>query len=139
MRRVTWYLGVLSALCFVSPVTTPLEAQRSCKTGCPCGNSCISCSKTCRIGTTRPSTPTRTPPAPATSEPSKAFALMPLAAVPAIALDTATGWVGSGLNRLYFKRSCALAPLLVPSDRLLADDTTFFASQGWKRLLATGC
>ena len=32
-------------------VVTPSSAQKRCKKGIPCGNSCISATKTCRIGT----------------------------------------------------------------------------------------
>lgn len=35
---------------------TPIQAQRNCKKGIPCGGSCISASKTCRAGSSEPVT-----------------------------------------------------------------------------------
>ncbi len=142
------WLVVLALLLFIpAPLRSACPpaweaAQPRCRTGCPCGNACISCSKTCRIASTPPRTTTPARPAPATTPPparSTNTAVAPLMSPSAAPPDTATGWIGSGLNRLYFKRSCALTSILIPSDRLLADDTTFFASQGWKRLVAEGC
>jgi hypothetical protein len=36
-------------MCHVDvPLPRPSRAAPQCSKGCPCGNSCISCSKTCR-------------------------------------------------------------------------------------------
>lgn len=51
-------LVVLASLCAI-----PLSlagAQRNCRTGIPCGNTCISANRTCRVGTI-PSAPTGAP------------------------------------------------------------------------------
>ena len=59
-------------LAFLIPITST-QAQRSCRTGIPCGNTCIAANRTCRVGTSpsapgptvRPS-PTSSAPPPAT-------------------------------------------------------------------------
>ncbi len=42
-------MSTVPALANVSPCGSALGAQQCCKTGCACGNACISCSKTCRV------------------------------------------------------------------------------------------
>lgn len=48
---------------------TSAEAQKNCKKGIPCGNSCISAKKVCRIGSSTSSVPSSTP-TPAPSRPT---------------------------------------------------------------------
>lgn len=65
-------------------IAGPLEAQRNCRTGKPCGNTCIARDKVCRVGTgsTR-SEPTPAPP------PSERVADPALASVGASSADEA--------------------------------------------------
>jgi 5-methylcytosine-specific restriction endonuclease McrA len=51
-RRDGLSLGVLLTLAL--GVAGPLAAQKQCHKGIPCGNSCISASKTCHVGTAPP-------------------------------------------------------------------------------------
>jgi hypothetical protein len=61
----TFSLLVLSALALTPSVSV---AQPDCKKGIPCGNSCISASKVCRIGSpTTPTNPSTSPTAPRSS------------------------------------------------------------------------
>lgn len=51
------YLAVLLVAGLIVPACAPAGASTydsgpSCSKGCPCGNSCIDCSKTCRGGST---------------------------------------------------------------------------------------
>lgn len=62
------------------------QAQRNCRTGIPCGNTCISSSRTCRVGSP-PSSPSPSPtpssrPAPAAPPPAQGKA--PLVLAPSI-------------------------------------------------------
>lgn len=45
-----------------------VEAQKNCRKGIPCGNTCIAANKTCRVGTSRPTPPAATAAAPATQQ-----------------------------------------------------------------------
>lgn len=58
-------MSLIRALIFIALfLFTPLEAavaQKNCKKGIPCGNSCISATKTCRIGTPSKSSDIETP------------------------------------------------------------------------------
>jgi hypothetical protein len=76
-------------------VGSDVSAQRNCVTGIPCGNSCISRTKTCRIGTPAP-TPTKAPPA----TPQKSVAparSAPPSSVAATMVDSGPGSVGARL------------------------------------------
>lgn len=56
MTRLTLVLPML--LGALALVVVPLEAQKNCRKGVPCGNTCISSTKVCRLdrGRTAPST-----------------------------------------------------------------------------------
>jgi len=57
MTRLLFFLALFTALIGVDPAA----AQKNCVKGKPCGNSCISRDKTCRIGTTTKPKETTTP------------------------------------------------------------------------------
>jgi hypothetical protein len=106
-----------------------LGAQPRCKKGCPCGNSCISCSKTCRIA----SIPRTEPPVEQSKpEPPPARSLTSVPRAPG-------GWVGSSVYRLYFLASCPIALAIPDRDRVEVRDSTTFASIGFRRLVVPGC
>ncbi len=55
MRRLLALVSVVAALCVFHGGPLALRAAASgcckiCKSSCACGDSCISCSKTCRVG-----------------------------------------------------------------------------------------
>lgn len=60
MSRLLTLVFVLACL------PSALAAQKNCKKGIPCGNSCIAADKVCRVGT-----PSYSPPASSTSTPSR--------------------------------------------------------------------
>jgi hypothetical protein len=77
-------------------ITHSLEAQ-NCRKGIPCGHSCISASKTCRIGSSQPA-----------SEP--AVEPMPRYVVPSNTASTeAQPWLGQPHGRIYYRASCQAA------------------------------
>lgn len=127
------------ALANVSPCVSRIDAQPRCKKGCPCGNSCISCSKTCRISSSPPpATPTAKAPVPAPP------ATLPTTTPSARRLlgDTAAAdlsWVGSSTNRLFFLSTCPLVPHLPSADRVDVRDSMALSKMGFRRLLVPGC
>lgn len=141
MSSARWLAPVLLVLMVAGGLAVPrqLEAQRQCKTGCPCGNACISCSKTCRTnpGTAAKSTPTAPPkPAPAAASAPAAAALK---AVATPATPGAAIWSGSQANALFFLPGCPLSKALLPMDRVTVQDSSELVAKGWKRLVAIGC
>lgn len=113
-----------------------LDAQPRCKTGCPCGNACISCAKTCRIGagsaTRAPTTTPRTEPI------SSARTVLGTAA----SGDTATytgRWFGSSANQFYFRAGCPIAGLLAAGDLVPLPDSIAAEGVRFRRLLMPKC
>lgn len=105
-------VGFVGVLLSTSP--TRLTAQKKCRTGIPCGNSCISATKTCRIGSS----------APATARPGAT------SSQPASLLSPAAGrWVGSVADRVYFLATCSAALDLAADNRV-----TFASPQDAERL-----
>lgn len=88
----------------------PLHAQRNCRTGIPCGNSCIAATKTCRIGgaaAPRSESPSSsvapsnvTPPALGSRAQLEAGAIPPASTHPWVALRGGT---------FFYRRSCRAA------------------------------
>lgn len=89
-------------------MASPVEAQRRCTKGIPCGNSCIAATKTCRIGTTPA-------PKPETATPPTAAPIVPLPAAGTTSKDTL--FVGSRVDQVFFLRSCVAAQDLAPENR----------------------
>src|SRR5207245_7339315 len=78
------------------------EAQKNCRKGIPCGNTCIAANKVCRIGT--PSARPTTSPAPAPSDST------------AVAPTNNTAWVASSRGHTYYRRGCSTANRLSPAN-----------------------
>ena len=99
------------------------EAQKNCRKGIPCGNSCISASKTCRIGTSAPR-PSVSATAPA--QPGEASA-------------SSGAWVGSSRGSTYYRAGCSSAR------KLSARNLVYFRSEeqataaGYRRSVQKGC
>lgn len=51
----------LAALALLVICGSAADAQKRCTKGIPCGNTCISATKTCRIGSSAPTPPPKTP------------------------------------------------------------------------------
>lgn len=137
---VVLLLAAAPALANVSVCAPRIDAQPRCKKGCPCGNSCISCSKTCRIASPPPSKPTPAPAAvskPATPlpVPTTAPSVSGLTSAP----PSSAAWIGSSANRLFFLSTCVLAPHVPTADRIEVRDTTALSSVGFRRLILPGC
>ena len=139
-RALGLTLGVMVALAVVAP---RIEAQ-NCRKGIPCGNSCISASKVCRIGsgTARSAAEPMTPPAPPVTPtqlaPSPEASPAPREAQPPPTTE-AYPWIGSFADGIYFRAGCPAALDLAPPNR------RYFASEpdarngGYRRSRVPGC
>src|SRR5688500_5241357 len=105
LMRITFAL----ALCAFASETS---AQPNCKKGIPCGNSCISASNTCRIGTRpEPKPSAEPPPTPASAQGLRASGYP--------ANSYATGpWVASVDGTVYYRRECSTASKLMEDERV---------------------
>jgi hypothetical protein len=100
-------------------------AQKRCKKGIPCGNTCIAATKTCRIGPT---------PAPQTTSPRR-----PLNSANTGREAAELPWVASSRGHTYYRRGCGGANKL-SRDNLIYFKTEGEAQQaGYQRSSARGC
>lgn len=118
-------------------INAGLPPSQNCKKGCRYGNACISCSKTCRVGSAPPpvQTSTRRTPSPVSDAQRTLNSLTDL---PPVRPDT-EGWMASVRNKLFFRPGCALVPVLLDEDRVKNPDTLLFKKLGFRRLVVPGC
>lgn len=106
---------------------TGLEAQPVCRTGKPCGNTCIARNKTCRVGTgtarAAPSVPTS--PAP------------PTAARPAV--PEGSQYVASSRGRVYYWIGCAAWRSLSPANLRYFPSREAAETAGYTPSRSAGC
>lgn len=118
-------LMVIAFLAF----TREAEAQ-NCKKGIPCGNSCISATKVCRIGTTPPAAPRQSE----SPDPLPARGLLSSAAAP-----EGGAWVASVDGTVYYSAGCATARKLSEDERVYFTTEIDARIQGYKRSKARNC
>jgi hypothetical protein len=139
MQLPVFMLVVLTITATIWPATA--EAQRNCSKGKPCGNSCISRDKVCRI-----ESPANTPaPAPetvrsSTVEPSQNL-LSPAQTedLPPAATASEYPWVASFADGIYFKATCPAAQDLAPSNRRYIRSIQDAESAGFRRSRTPSC
>lgn len=120
MRRLVALLLLVSFPAFA-------VAQKHCKKGIPCGNSCIAANKTCRVG----STPRPAATATQTGGPTRT-------ATPAT--DTASGsWVASTRGHTYYRVGCSGASKLSPANRVYFKTEADAKNAGLTRSTQKGC
>lgn len=125
IRRCFGLLAVLMVF------ATPAHAQKNCKKGIPCGNSCISATKTCRIGST-PAAPAYKPP------PRKTGAAAGTAHV--ISAPAEEGrYVGSSRGNTYYKAGCAGAQKLSPANKFYFKTKEEAEARGYRPSRQAGC
>lgn len=125
MRLLPLGLALFAALALASP----LEAQRRCTKGIPCGNSCIAAGKTCRKAPAPAPSPPATPdarPAPSDSTPSGG----PVTSGP---------WVASRRGTTYYKAGCSGARDLAPANRIYFRTEADAQANGYRRSRQAGC
>ncbi len=99
------------------------HAQKNCKKGIPCGNSCIAANKTCRIGTT--------------PAPSKADTMR---VVEGSIRTARTGdWIASSRGTTYYKAGCSGANKLSPANKIHFKSEDEARKAGYHRSATRGC
>lgn len=114
----------LLVLVLLSGLAVPLEAQKSCRKGKPCGNSCISRDKVCRIGGGGES--------------------RPALRSPALGIVDASGetseWVASSqAGTTYYRASCPAAYAIAADDRIYFKSEKAAKRAGYDRSKERGC
>ncbi len=99
----------------------PAAAQKNCKKGIPCGNTCISADKVCRIGG---------------SSSTGSVAPQPLAAP---APPAAGAFVGSKADKVYFIEGCSAALDLASGNRRRFMSAEEARRAGYRRSRVEGC
>lgn len=97
------------------------DAQKNCRKGIPCGNTCIAANKVCHIGT--PSTPS-------TSSPSDSTA---------VAQKDTMAWVASSRGHTYYRRGCGTANHLSSTNRIYFRTEEEAQRAGYHRSTSRGC
>jgi hypothetical protein len=117
-------MKTLAAIIVLSlSISSAVEAQKNCRKGIPCGNSCISASKVCRIGSSEPAGR-----APEYVIPSTVQPLVP---------SEPEQWVAQARGRVFYRASCQAAKEL--------SELIYFKSQGealergYQRSKVPGC
>ncbi len=119
----------------------------NCKKGKPCGNSCISWDKTCRIGSSYSPPPASSyspPPATLYSSPStaqpQAQQYRPSAAAPLESGGTLpTEWVADPATRVYFRAGCEASGLVPQERQVRIRHEQTLIGMGYKRSNEPGC
>ena len=119
-------------------VVPDAEAQKNCRKGKPCGNTCIAANKTCRIGTAAPAPdPTPAVPLPATATDTATPELATAGVLPSTA--AAAPWVGSSRGRTYYRRGCSQAGRLAPQNLIYFQTEAEAQRAGYQRSRSRGC
>lgn len=102
-------------------VCTPAEGQKHCRKGIPCGNSCISPTKTCHIASAKPAPDS-------------------VARGPAQADTAQTGpWVASSRGKVYYRSTCSVAKKLSVRNRVYFPSEDAAKKAGYRRSATKGC
>src|SRR5207248_200309 len=108
------------SILFALPVAA--NAQKRCRKGIPCGNTCIAANKTCRAGM-----PAYAPPPSQLSPPAQAEP------------DTSRAWVASSRGHAYYKHGRSGANRLTPSNRVHFRTEEEAQRAGYRRSTPRGC
>jgi hypothetical protein len=128
--------GLILASVLALGVSVPAEAQKNCRKGIPCGKSCISASKVCRIGSSAAEPMPRYDPPAAPARPSY-VAPAPITATPAAAGGNETMWLGQPHGKVYYRASCQAAKELPEPIYFL--HTADAERLGYQRSQVPGC
>lgn len=116
-RIVALFLALLVVM------AAPVLAQKNCKKGKPCGNSCIAQDKVCHKATASSPTPTKAPPP------------VPLTST----ADASAPWVASPQGRTYYKNmsSCKSGQQL--KSKIYFEDEKAAEAAGYTRSKQSAC
>jgi hypothetical protein len=102
-------------------VVSNAEAQKHCRKGIPCGNTCIAANKVCHIGT--PST---------LQTPSRGDSTT-------VAQQDSVAWVASSRGHTYYRRGCSTANRLSPANLFYFRTEEEAQRAGYRRSTSRGC
>jgi hypothetical protein len=113
------FITALTLLLGTALMSSPsLEAQKNCRKGIPCGNTCISATKVCRIGGGS-----------ATAETS----------VTPLAPNSEARWVASSRGQKYYLSTCSAARRLSPANRIYFKTEEDAQEAGYTKSATRGC
>lgn len=122
----------------------PADAQPNCKKGIPCGNTCISATKTCRIGT-RPADPKKESASDsgrteldASDSDRKAFLQWLRGETTHVSIASGP-FLGSVDGNIYYLSSCATVTKLSLDERIYFKSEEEAVAKGYRRSRAKGC
>ena len=110
---------------FMVLTASPAVAQKNCKKGKPCGNSCIAMNKTCRIGSTSSTKGTTS----GTSSSSTGTAVAPEGTVA----------VASTRGTVYYSVACKAWESLAPANRVFFRSREAAEAKGYRPSAQKGC
>lgn len=125
MRHLGRYLAI--AFGILTLLAGDAEAQKHCKKGQPCGNSCISWSKTCRIGGGSS--------APSSDRPAASTRGVVQAGVAAADAP----WVASAKGSTFYRNGCSAAKKLSAANRIYFKSEKEAEDAGYVRSRSKGC
>src|SRR5437879_907442 len=120
-RRCTVRHALFTILGLSLLIVGTAEAQKHCRKGIPCGNTCIAANKVCHLGT--PSTP------PTASRSESA----------AVAQNDSMAWVASSRGHTYYRRGCSTAKRLSRSNLIYFRTEEEAQRAGYHRSTSRGC
>ena len=124
--RVARLWAPLATIATLLVFVQPSEAQKRCRKGIPCGNTCISATKTCHVGSgdATSATPLTSTAAP-DSQPDTANVSAP--------------WVASSRGSTYYRNGCSGGRRLSPANRIYFATEEEAQRAGYRRSRTDGC
>lgn len=130
-------------------LSTPVESQRQCKKGKPCGNTCIAQNRTCHVSPSpRPTTRTSPPASAPTKAPARASTDTAARALVDTRTDTAAAaatpatsgpWIASRRGSTYYRTGCAGGNGLAAQNRIYFKSEADAQAAGYRRSRQAGC
>jgi hypothetical protein len=102
----------------------PTQAQKNCRKGKPCGNSCISINKTCHKASQPPVSTVRPSPGQQGS---------------AASTEAAAPWVASSRGSTYYRNGCSAGNKLSAANRIYFKSEKEAEDAGYTRSRSKGC
>lgn len=123
-RAWPWFVAIGAVLLLASPA----EAQKQCRKGIPCGNTCIAATKTCRVGAGA-----------ATATTARAGDSTEAPATQADTVSPSAPWVASSRGSTYYRNDCSGARRLSPANRIYFATEEEARRAGYRRSRTQGC
>lgn len=128
------YRCAIALIIALFALSATADAQKNCRKGIPCGNSCISANKVCRIGSSAPASE-RAP------EPARERSGAPSSGAASLygSSSSAGQWVASSRGSTYYAASCSGGRKLAASNRIYFRSEAEAKAAGYSRSTQKGC